>query len=64
MKEAKERAYEAVKNMFARFINSANKGYSWAEEERMAYQGACAVYEAAFEEEFILTDEDRKQILG
>ena len=61
---AKERAYKKVKELFARYIDSANKGYNWAEEERMAYQGACAVYEEAFEEEFLLTPEDRHEILG
>lgn len=64
MKEAKKRAYEAVKKLFRDYIEAKNNEWSWADENLTAYSGACEVYEMAFEEEWTLNREDRVEILG
>lgn len=57
MGTVKEMAYKVVKDIFAEFIETKD------EKALARYSGACQVYEPIFGE-FILTDEDRKEILG
>lgn len=64
MKEAKKRAYEAVKKLFSDYIEARDNNWSWEDESLAAYSGACGVYEMAFEEEWTLNREDRVEILG
>lgn len=66
MNEAKERAYQNIKEKLALYIRIRQEGWSYKETERkrLLYQGAAELYEAAFEEEFILKDRDRYEILG
>lgn len=63
MNDIKERAYQIVKGYFADYIHESKEGYDWAEESRCKYSGAAHLYEEVFGEEFILKDEDRKEIL-
>lgn len=66
MNEAKERAYQDIKEKFALYIRIRQEGWSYKETERkrLLYQGAAELYEAAFQEEFTLKDRDRYEILG
>lgn len=57
MGNTKQKAYEIVKGFFAAYIETKT------EEALHKYIGACEVYEPIFGE-FILTDADRKEILG
>lgn len=66
MNEAKERAYQNIKEKFELYIRIRQEGWGYKETERkrLLYQGAVELYEAAFEEEFRLKDRDRFEILG
>ena len=65
MNEAKERAYKKIKQMFADYIRASENGWSeLANEYQSVYSGGCRIYEEVFEEEFLLTPEDRREILG
>lgn len=61
----KKKAYAKVKGMFADYIRADRDGLQFvAEMYKSEYSGACRLYEEIFGEEFILTDEDRHEILG
>ena len=64
-KNTKQKAYAKVKGMFADYIRADRDGLKYvAETYQTEYSGACRLYEEIFGEEFILTEEDRHEILG